>query len=167
MLQISIGAGDDDRYFPSVVCVCICMCMYVYVCVCVCMYVYICVCMCIYVYMCMCMYVYVYDIYMYVCVCMCMHVYVCMCIYVCVYIYVCMCMYVYVCVYMCMYHNYLKVSINCRYIFCGFGFLCILLVLNFAWATRLMIFMMVYSQYLISTSIKFCTFVEIRRNIKR
>ena len=38
--------------------------------------------------------------------------------------------------------------------------------INFAGASQLMIFMMVYSQYLIFTSIKFCAFVKIRRNIK-
>ena len=52
-----------------------------------------------------------------------------------------------------------KVTIICRYIFSGFGILCILLVLNFAWASQLMIFMMVCSQYFIFTSIKFCAFV--------
>ena len=74
--------------------------------------------------------------------------------------------------------NYLKVTIICRYIFSGFGILCILLILNFVRASQLMIFMMltecmltsdnleVYSvippQYLIFTSTKFCAFVQIR-----
>ena len=31
-------------------------------------------------------------------------------------------------------HTLIKVTIICRYIFSGFGILCILLVLNFAWA---------------------------------
>ena len=51
--------------------------------------------------------------------------------------------------------------------FSDFGILCILLVLNVVQASQLMIFMMVCSQYLIFTSIKFCAFVQIRRNIKR
>ena len=57
--------------------------------------------------------------------------------------------------------NYLKVTIICRYIFCGFGILCILLVLNFEWASQLMIFMMVLFAILILifTSIKFCALV--------
>ena len=42
--------------------------------------------------------------------------------------------------------------------FCGFEILCILLVLNFAQASQLMIFMMVCSPYLIFISVKFCTF---------
>ena len=53
------------------------------------------------------------------------------------------------------------------YTFSGFGILCILLVLNVVRASQLMIFMMVCSQYLIFTSIKFCAFVQIHRNIKR
>ena len=64
------------------------------------------------------------------------------------------------------YPLYLKVTIICRYIhFCCFGILCILLVLNF-YTGQLMIFMMACLQYLIFTSITFCAFVQIRRNIK-
>ena len=39
----------------------------------------------------------------------------------------------------------LPVTFICKYIFSGFGILCILLVLNFALASQLMIFMMVFS----------------------
>ena len=45
-------------------------------------------------------------------------------------------------------YNIPKVTIICRYIFNGFGILCLLLVLNFEWASQLMIFMMFTSQYL-------------------
>ena len=51
---------------------------------------------------------------------------------------------------------YLKVTIICSNFFCGFGLLCILLVLNFAWDSQLMILMKVCSQYKIFESVKFC-----------
>ena len=45
--------------------------------------------------------------------------------------------------------------------FSGFGILCILLVLNFAWTSQLIIFMMVYLQYLILNFALLCKSAEI------
>ena len=62
-----------------------------------------------------------------------------------------------------MIYSILRLQLFAGTFFRGFGILCILLVLNLAGASRLMIFMMVCSQYLIFSSINFCAFVQIHK----
>ena len=60
---------------------------------------------------------------------------------------------------------YLKVTIIAGTFFRGFGILHFTGI-KFCWASQLMVSMMVCLQYLTFTSITFCAFVQIRRNIK-